>query len=97
MMTRPWGRMWRWFPCRWLWFKIIHVLPRECTSLQQHHRRWEVHIGLARGVYRRWTWHFNYVAPLDHHSLHTGWYLEIAWGHPAEEDITRLTDRYGRA
>lgn len=86
---RPWGRMWMLLQTKRLWVKIITVDAGQATSKQYHLSRRELHVGLDR-------WHWRYIPRLRIHTMFAGTYLEIAWGHPAEEDIVRLSDLYGR-
>lgn len=86
---RPWGAFWVLYESKRFWIKLIEVKPGQCTSLQYHHARRELHIGLDR-------WHWRYIGKKARHSMHEGMYLELAWGRPREEDIVRITDMYGR-
>lgn len=68
------------------WVKILRVRGR--TSLQSHNERSELHIS------------FNSVKRIPVKTVHRmtrGWYLELAWGRPVEEDIVRYEDDYNRA
>lgn len=67
-----------------LWVKLIRVHSR--TSLQYHCFRSELHLG--RSVLL--------VRPFEKHRMTRGWYIEIAWGRPMEDDIVRLDDDFGR-
>lgn len=87
---RPWGAFWVLWEGKRFWVKLIEVKEGQATSLQYHHQRAELHIGLDR-------WHWQFVPRRRPHAMHAGLYLELAWGHPREEDITRIADMYGRA
>lgn len=80
---RPWGWMIKLFHFKKVWFKFLRVRGR--TSLQSHKARTEWHVG----VYK--------VEPGDVHRLQRGWFFELAYGRPHEEDIERYEDDYGRA
>lgn len=68
------------------WVKILRVLPGQRTSLQRHYFRDELHIGRKIYLYRQ----------LDIHRTYPGYWLELAWGFPYEDDIERVKDDYGR-
>lgn len=75
---------------RW-WVKVIRVNPGHQTSLQFHHYRSELHIGLDH-------WHWRRIDRYEHHRMTAGLYLELAWGDSVREsDIVRISDDYGRA
>lgn len=82
---RPWGWMIKLIHTRKLWIKLIRVYTR--TSLQSHRYRVEYHISFFR---------IKKVEIEQVHRMTRGWYIEIATGMPAEEDITRFADDYGR-
>ena len=65
--------------------KIILVKGR--TSLQSHKRRTEYHISI-KSIKR--------ITPNQIHRMTKGLYVELAFGLPHEEDITRYEDDYGR-
>lgn len=92
---RPWGRMWMVASCPWVWMKIINVYPRQRTSSQYHQRRAEWHWRLG-WPHRRSSMWCRVVGTNILHRMTAGWYVEIAWGHPNEADIIRLSDDYGR-
>jgi hypothetical protein len=74
---------------RW-WVKIIRVWPGQRTSLQSHDHRSELHIGLDH-------WYWRHIGRREHHRMTGGRYLELAWGDSVrEDDLTRISDDYGR-
>jgi hypothetical protein len=93
---RPWGRMWMVWQCRWLWIKIINVYPGQRTSSQYHQRRGEWHWRLSWRLWRTDLSWCRVIKPNILHRMKAGWYIEIAWGRPDENDIIRLSDDYGR-
>ncbi len=84
--TRPWGKFWTLWHSDSFWIKVLHVLPNQRTSIQTHSFRSELHIGKT----------ITYVPKEKEHCLHSGWWLEFAWGCPFENDIVRISDKYGR-
>jgi hypothetical protein len=82
---RPWGWMKTLFRTKSFWVKIIKVNTR--TSQQFHRDRTELHI---------YPFGWNVIRPLTVHRLPRGWWIEVAWGRPMEEDIIRIQDDYGR-
>jgi hypothetical protein len=92
---RPWGRMWMLGSCPWVWAKLIHVKPNQRTSNQYHAFRSEWHWRLGWPHLRRSMW-CKVVPPGRLHRMYQGWYVEVAWGLPAESDIVRVSDDYGR-
>jgi len=64
------------------WLKFIRVKGQ--TSYQSHQERTGYHIGISK------------VLPGDKHRMTRGFYIELAFGRPREEDIERFEDSYGR-
>ncbi|MBL7045856.1 MAG: hypothetical protein ISR99_02410 [Parcubacteria group bacterium] len=90
IVRRPWGWMVTLLHANKAWIKIIRVLPGECTSEQSHNERREIHIKLYP------TLSIKKVASGERHRMFGGLYLEVAYGHPREEDVVRYDDKYGR-
>lgn len=84
-IVRPWGVMWKLIHTKHFWMKIIKVNGR--TSLQSHEYRHEYHISI-HGI--------RHVGVGELHRMVKGLYIELAFGEPFEEDITRYEDDYGR-
>lgn len=82
---RPWGWMVKLWHSKKLWIKLIRVYTRN--SLQSHKNRTEYHVTF---------WGIKVVPPQEVHRMTKGWYIEIATGEPAEDDIVRYQDDYGR-
>ena len=82
---RPWGWMIKLWHSAGLWVKVIRVYTRN--SLQSHEHRTEYHVTF---------WSIKKIPPKEIHRMTAGWYIEIATGEPAEMDITRHQDDYGR-
>ena len=81
-MKKPWGKMWKIIGNKKFWLKFIWVRGR--TSLQSHAEREEWHFGIYK------------IPKNEKHRLLKGFYIELATGHPKEEDIIRYEDDYGR-
>ena len=81
-MKKPWGKMWTLIRTKKFWSKFIAVQSR--TSLQSHSQRTEWHIGIYR------------IPKNEKHRLLKGFYIELAFGNPKEEDIIRYEDDFGR-
>lgn len=81
-MKRPWGVMYKLIHTKRFWLKLIKVHGR--TSLQSHKQRSEYWIGITK------------IKKNVKHRLLPGWYIELAFGSPKEEDIIRYEDDYGR-
>jgi hypothetical protein len=92
---RPWGRMWMVCQCKRAWVKIIHVYPGQRTSDQYHAKRSEWHWRLGWPHMRGSMW-CKVIRVGRLHRMSQGWYVEVAWGRPHENDIVRLSDDYGR-
>jgi hypothetical protein len=82
---RPWGMMLKIIHTQRFWLKYICVRGR--TSTQSHKHRTEYHVSI-RGIRK--------ILPNEVHRMDRGYYLELAFGFPAEEDIIRYEDDYGR-
>lgn len=82
---RPWGWMIKLIHTEKLWIKLIRVKGRN--SLQSHKHRVEYHVSF---------WKIRKIELNEVHRMTAGWYIEIATGSPAEDDITRYEDDYGR-
>ncbi len=81
-MKKPWGRTWKLIKAKKFWLKLIFVKDR--TSLQSHAERTEWHIGIYK------------LPKNEKHRLSKGFFIELAFGEPKEEDIIRYEDDYGR-
>lgn len=106
---RPWGKFERFTLNEKTTVKIVTVNPGEAISLQTHAHRdefWRVTRG--NGMIRIGTEEHvahegdSFFSPRGtEHRVEGGpeglSFLEIAFGDFAEDDITRLEDRYGRA
>lgn len=90
ILKRPWGWMVLIFHVRSLWVKLIRVYPGQRNSDQLHARRSEIHIKLP------WIFPIKKIPPFTRHRMTGGWYIEIAYGEPLEEDIIRYHDDHGR-
>lgn len=84
---RPWGWMLTLIGVSRFWIKLIRVHPGRRTSLQLHKHRAELHIS-RRG--------FTFVEPYTLHRMTGGWYIELAFGRPREDDIVRTQDDFNR-
>jgi len=84
--ARPWGWMIKLIHTRTLWVKVIRMKRRN--SLQTHDHRKEIHLSF---------WKMKRIAVNEKHRMEPGLYLEIAYGLPAEDDIKRYEDDFGRA
>lgn len=93
---RPWGRMWMVAQGASWWVKIINVRPNQRTSNQYHANRAEWHWRLSWRLWRKDLSWMKIVRPGRLHRMYQGVYIEIAWGKPNENDITRVSDDYGR-
>lgn len=106
---RPWGNFERFTLNESTTVKIITVSPDAALSLQTHEHRdefWRVLSG--SGIIRLGEVDYD-AAPGETYYFRRGTthrvtggpegmaFLEIAFGHFDESDITRLDDRYGRA
>lgn len=85
MVRKPWGFYITLAQRPTWWLKFLFVWGK--TSLQKHSHRSEFHVG-TRGI--------KIVKPEEYHRLSWGLYIEYAWGNPAEADIVRIQDDYGR-
>jgi len=81
---RPWGWFFTALKLPSFWIKLIRVKPEHRTSLQSHSQRSEIHISC------------NFFGSGMKHRMGPGWYIELAFGRPKENDITRYEDDYGR-
>lgn len=81
---RPWGWFIKFIALKNFWFKLIRVKRGQRTSLQKHKDRKEIHVGI------------QFVDKNLPHRIAHGFYIEMAFGKPRENDIVRLKDDYGR-
>lgn len=107
--SRPWGAFGVFYESEKTWTKLIYIYPGESLSLQYHHNRSERWVALDPGVrarIRNETLDLSpgtcYTVPKE--TLHqlsnptdkTVRVLEVAIGAVDENDIVRVSDKYGR-
>jgi len=107
--VRPWGSFERFTLNEVSTVKLITVSPGEAFSLQTHEHRaefWRILHGSGTVVVGTSTHEASvgdsfFIPEKTPHRAEAAdaglVFLEIAFGQFAEEDITRLSDRYGRA
>lgn len=105
---RPWGKFQQFTLNEPSTVKIIAVEPNQELSLQYHHNRsefWYIIDGNGRitigdQIYEAQPSDEFTITPEQTHRISAGGdgirVLEIAFGEFNEEDIVRLSDRYGR-
>ncbi len=107
---RPWGGFTQFSLNQPTTVKIIEVKPGAELSLQRHSHRAELWVALDAGLQvevdgRAWTPAVEEQVWIPAGATHRlsapgergGRILEVAYGHFDEDDIERLSDRYGRA
>lgn len=108
-VERPWGWFQVIYQSTDYWTKLISVKPGESLSLQYHEQRAEFWTPLdhgLRGVINGTILDLEVGVRYDvmQNVLHritntTEWHaqlIEVATGHPTEDDIVRIQDNYGR-
>ena len=107
---RPWGYFQTLHRTDGMWIKILTIAPQQCLSLQYHDKRVEHWTALDIGVRATigdetldLTPGLRYTVPVqtahrlsNPYSAETLRVLEVAVGEPDEDDIVRLSDKYGR-
>lgn len=105
---RPWGRFERFCLNEKATVKLIEVSPNEELSLQYHHNRdefWKVMEGQAQILIgdKVQTGHKGdefFIPKETNHQIRTtdesATIMEISFGEFDEDDIVRLSDKYGR-
>lgn len=109
-VTRPWGQFAQYCLNEPVTVKIITVNAGGELSLQRHRRRSELWIALDPTIEvavngRRWQPAIGEEVWIPAGAIHQlaapgaqgGRIMEVAFGHFDEDDIERLSDRYGRA
>lgn len=107
---RPWGGFTQFSLNEPVTVKIIEVKAKAELSLQRHAHRAELWVALDRGLQvevdgRAWQPAVEEQVWIPAGATHRlsapgdqgGRILEVAFGHFDEDDIERLSDRYGRA
>jgi mannose-6-phosphate isomerase len=107
---RPWGGFTQFSLNEPVTVKIIEVKAGAELSLQRHSRRAELWVALDPGLQvevgdRTWSPAVEEQVWIPAGTTHRlsapgergGRILEVAYGHFDEDDIERLSDRYGRA
>lgn len=108
-VDRPWGWFQVIYHSPDYWTKLINVKPGESLSLQYHEHRAEFWTPLTpglRGVINGSIIDLEVGVRYDvmHRVLHRvtnasdfeAQFIEVATGHPTEDDIVRIQDNYGR-
>ncbi len=107
--SRPWGRFEIYFENEKTWTKILHIYPNQSLSLQYHNYRSERWTPLEPGVRAQIGNRTLDLLPGVCYTVmkqqeHRLWnptnrvvrVLEVAIGVVYENDIVRLSDKYGR-
>lgn len=106
--TRPWGQFTLYKQTPSYWIKTIYVAAGKRTSLQTHGKRRELWMCVAGTIEAIKNETSRELFPGDtliidagdEHRIASesgGTLVEIAYGHPDENDINRLEDDYGRS
>ena len=105
---KPWGGFIQYVLNQPVTVKILEIRAGEQVSYQYHHHRSELWIPLDAGACVNIEGEVQHPAPMEPVFIPQGAkhqligeardyrVLEIAFGHFDEEDIVRLTDKYGR-
>lgn len=106
---KPWGGFIQYVLNQPVTVKILEIRAGEQVSYQYHHHRSELWIPLDAGACVTIEGEVQRPAPMEPVFIPQGAkhqligeaadyrILEIAFGHFDEEDIVRLTDKYGRS
>ncbi len=106
---KPWGGFIQYVLNQPVTVKILDIRAGEQVSYQYHHHRSELWIPLDAGACVNIEGEVQRPAPMEPVFIPQGAkhqligeandyrILEIAFGHFDEEDIVRLTDKYGRS
>ena len=107
-IEKPWGRFIQYVLNQPVTVKILEIRAGEQVSYQYHHHRRELWIPLDEGACVNLEGTIQRPAPMEPVFIPQGAkhqligeskdyrILEIAFGHFDEEDIVRLSDKYGR-
>ena len=107
-INKPWGRVKEYVQNQTATVRLIYMKQNQVTSLHRHHLRDDMWVILDDGLQIQIDDEIKdpkagdeFVIPAE--SLHRiiskdkpGRVLEIAFGYASEEDISRVSDEYGR-